>query len=121
MKSGSSESYVPDRGDIIKINFDPQAGKEQAGFRRAIVLSPKNYNKFGLALLCPITSKEKSKSGRGRFEVKLPEGMISHGVVLTDHLKSSDWQARGATFVEKASPEIIKEVIEKILALLPIE
>jgi len=108
-------SYIPGRGDIIWIDFNPQKGHEQAGRRPAIILSPESYNKIvGLALICPITSQVKGYP----FEVFLIEGMQISGVVLVDQVKSLDWKARKAQFIEKAPLEIIQEVIAKILPLL---
>ena len=86
--------YVPDRGDIVWLNFTPQAGHEQAGHRPALVLSPAAYNgKTGLMLCCPITSQVKGYP----FEVRLDAGADAQGVVLSDQVKSLDWQARQAT------------------------
>ena len=66
------KEYIPQRGDLIWIDMQPQAGHEQSGRRPAIVLSPENYNdKVGLALLCPITNQVKGYP----FEVILPEGL----------------------------------------------
>jgi mRNA interferase MazF len=86
-------AYVPERGDVVWITFNPQAGHEQAGYRPAVVLSPKTYNgKVGLALLCPITSQIKGYP----FEVEVPEGLSVNGVILSDQVKSLDWKARNA-------------------------
>jgi len=84
--------YVPERGEIVWLEFDPQAGHEQAGRRPALVISPKDYNaKVGLALVCPITSKIKGYP----FEVVLPPGLIT-GAVLSDQVSSLDWRVRNA-------------------------
>jgi len=86
--------YVPERGDVVWLNFTPQAGHEQAGHRPALVLSPAAYNgKTGLMLCCPITSQVKGYP----FEVRLDAGADAQGVVLSDQVKSLDWQARQAT------------------------
>ena len=86
-------AYVPDRGDIVWLTFDPRAGREQAGRRPALILSPASYNgKVGLALACPITSRVKGYP----FEVPLPRSLAVSGVVLSDHIKSLDWRARKA-------------------------
>ena len=107
-------SYVPDRGDIIWLNFTPQSGYEQAGKRPALVLSPINYNsKVGLMIACPITSKIKGYP----FEVTLTADKIK-GVVLSDQVKSLDWRAIKATFIERASNKIVQEVQEKLLVLI---
>lgn len=109
-----NSDYVPERGDIVWLDFNPQAGREQHGRRPAFVVSPKNYNaKTSLALLCPITSQIKGYP----FEVSLTSAMITEGVIITDQVKSLDWRARNATFVEKASKQIIDEVIHKISLL----
>ena len=107
-------SYIPDRGDFVWLNFTPQAGHEQRGKRPAIVISPQNYNKVtSLALCCPITSNIKGYP----FEV-LSNGKKVKGAILSDHLRSLDWKARKAKFIEKAKPEILKECVEKISPLL---
>ncbi|GAW94098.1 endoribonuclease MazF [Calderihabitans maritimus] len=107
--------YIPDRGDILWIQFNPQKGHEQAGRRPALVISPALYNgKVGLALLCPITNQVKGYP----FEVKLPAGLKISGVILADQIKNLDWQARRAEFICKAPEEIVAEVREKILVLL---
>jgi len=110
-----SNKYAPDRGDIVWLNFVPQAGHEQSGFRPALVLSPKNYNELvGLALFCPITSKIKGYP----FEVLLPHKKEISGAILSDQIKSLDWRVRKAKFITKASAQIIEEVIAKARTLL---
>ena len=110
-----TSSYIPDAGDLIWLTFDPQAGREQAGRRPALVLSPAAYNeKSGLALVCPITSREKGYP----FEVPLPEGMPISGVVLSDHLKSLDWKQRKAEFVVRVQAGILSEVLARLAPLL---
>ncbi|OGZ96847.1 MAG: mRNA-degrading endonuclease [Candidatus Sungbacteria bacterium RIFCSPLOWO2_02_FULL_54_10] len=92
--------YIPDRGDIAWISFDPQRGREQAKRRPAVVLSPYRYNqKTGLALVCPITAHAKGYP----FEVGVRDGKIS-GVVLSDHMRSVDWRARRAVLIQKLDP-----------------
>ena len=87
----AARKYVPDRGDIVWLQFTPQAGHEQAGHRPALVLSPASYNRrSGLMLCCPITSRVKGYP----FEVALGEGEDLAGVVLADQVKSLDWKAR---------------------------
>ncbi len=86
-------AYVPSRGDVVWLTFNPQSGHEQAGRRPAVVLSPRAYNaKVGLAIFCPVTSKVKGYP----FEVALPEGFAVQGVILADQVKSLDWRARRA-------------------------
>ncbi len=107
--------YIPDRGDAVWITLDPQAGHEQMGRRPALVLSPAAYNdRVGLALFCPITGQAKGYP----FEVEVPPGLAVTGVVLADHVKSLDWQARKAAKICSVPKEIVAAVISKLNALL---
>ncbi len=107
-------AYVPDRGDLVWLNFSPQAGHEQRGKRPAIIISAKAYNqKTNLAVCCPITSNQKGYP----FEVKV-DGKKINGVVLSDHLKSLDWKARKIKFIEKSVTSVIEECIQKISAII---
>ena len=107
-------AYIPEKGDLIWLNFTPQSGHEQAGQRPAIVLSPSKYNsKTGLLIACPITSKIKGYP----FEVQINCKKIN-GVVLSDQVKNLDWKTRNATFIEKASSDTLINVQEKLLLLL---
>jgi len=109
-------AYIPDRGDLVWLNFNPQAGREQAKRRPALVLSPHAYNrKVGLVIVCPITSKVKGYP----FEVELPSHLQVAGVVLADQVKSMDWQVREIEFIDKAPNPVIQDVSGKIKALLP--
>ena len=108
-------AYVPECGDAIWINFNPQAGHEQAGRRPAIVLSPQSYNgKVGLCLLCPITSKVKGYP----FEVSIPAKLEVKGVVLSDQAKSLDWRVRNAEFITDLPEAVVIEVLKKLKSLL---
>lgn len=107
------KKYIPERGDIIWIDFDPQTGREQAKRRPALVLSPAHYNRHGLALCCPFTSKIKNYP----FEVVMTdEGGAS--AVLADQIKCMDWKMRKAAFKAKAPPEVLKKTVYMIGALL---
>jgi mRNA interferase MazF len=109
-----TNDYIPDRGDIIKVNFDPQAGHEQKGTRAAFVITQKKYNSaVGLAVVCPITNKIKGFP----FEVLLPEGLSIKGVILADHVKSLDWKARKAEFITKAPQSVTHDTLN-IISLL---
>ncbi len=115
VESRRAGRYVPDRGDLVWLVFDPQAGHEQAGRRPALVLSPKGYNaKTGLALFCPVTTKIKGYP----FEVELAAKNKVSGAVLTDQIKSLDWQARQARFIDKITSSAWEDVMAKIRALL---
>lgn len=110
-----SKAFVPKRGDIVWIDFDPQSGHEQAGRRPALVISPVAYNeKIGLALLCPITSQVKGYP----FEVAIPRGLSVSGVILADQIKSLDWRSREAEFGCDAPHETVDLVLEKLSTLL---
>ena len=107
--------YSPNRGDIVWINFNPQAGHEQAGRRPALILSPKSYNsKVGLAILCPITSKRKGYP----FEVQIPEGLSISGVILSDQAKSMDWKIRNTEFICKLDNQSVEQVLQMLNTLL---
>jgi mRNA interferase MazF len=108
-------SYAPDRGDLVRLEFNPQAGHEQAGHRPALVISPGAYNRrVGLALFCPITTHVKGYP----FEVALPAGSPVGGVVLSDQIKSLDWRARKARRIAKAPAVVIDEVLGKLATLV---
>lgn len=112
----SKTVYVPERGDIVWLSFDPQAGHEQAGRRPALVLSPSSYNRLtGLMLCCPITNQIKGYP----FEVAIAgKGAKTTGVALADQVKSLDWEIRKAEKKGTASPEITEEVLGKLSTLL---
>jgi mRNA interferase MazF len=110
-----SRPYCPDAGDFIWLNFRPQEGREQAGRRCALVLSPRSYNsKTSLCIVCPTTNQVKGYP----FEVALPTGFPVSGVVLSDQVKSLDWAARGSQFICKGEAATIREVLAKIKALI---
>jgi mRNA interferase MazF len=105
--------FVPDAGDIVWLNFVPQAGHEQAGHRPALVLSPAAYNdKTSLMICCPLTTQIKNYP----FEVLI--GGTPPSAVLADQVKSVDWKARKATRKAAASAGELEEVRAKIRALI---
>lgn len=109
------KSYIPKRGDLVWMEFNPQAGHEQAGKRPALVISPERYNqKTGLLLACPITSHIKGYP----FEVQLPPELSIQGVVLADQIKNLDWQVRKAQFVCNAPENTLQEVVVKVRLLI---
>jgi len=111
----STTTYVPERGDAVWINFNPQAGHEQAGKRPALVVSPASYNgRVGLAWLCPITNKIKGYP----FEVNIPDGLAVTGAILSDQIKSLDWRARNVAFLCRLPDKIVEEVLAKARTLL---
>ena len=108
-------SYVPDAGDLMWLSFSPQAGREQAGRRPALVLSPRSYNgPAGLCVVCPVTSQVKDYP----FEVALPDHLPVQGVVLADHAKSVDWRQRQAEHIGIAPAETLDQVRAKLKPLL---
>lgn len=106
-------SYVPDRGDIIWINFDPQAGHEQASHRPALVLTPKAYNrKTSLCVVCPLTTRIKG------YPFEVPLGTEGKSVVLADQIKSLDWKARKARRKGSVDHKVLNQVCALISALI---
>lgn len=107
-------AYIPSKGDLIWLDFSPQAGHEQKGKRPALVISSREYNKkTHLSLCCPVTSNRKGYP----FEVVL-KGKKIKGVILADHIKNLDWKKRKAKFIEKTKSNTVSECIEKIIALI---
>jgi mRNA interferase MazF len=107
--------YIPSRGDIVYLDFDPSKGHEQRGHRPAFVISPLSYNeRSSLALFMPITKQQKGYP----FEVLLPSELKIQGVILSDQIKCLDWKARSVQFVEIAPEGVIEEVEAKIEPLL---
>ena len=106
---------APDRADLVWLSFSPQAGREQAGRRPALVLTPRAFNeRVGLAFVCPITSRIKGYP----FEVALRGIGDIAGVVLVDQLRSLDWRARQAELAGKAPAAVMDEVLAKLRPLL---
>ena len=109
----AAPGYVPDAGDIVWLQFNPQAGHEQAGHRPAVVLSPASYNgRAGMIVCCPMTTRIKGYP----FEVALAG--VTPSVVLADQVKSQDWRARNATRKGQVSPAELAQVRAKLKALI---
>ena len=107
--------YIPNRGDLVWLSFNPQSGHEQSGRRPALVLSPKAYNfKVGLLLACPITNKVKNYP----FEVPLSSDETISGVVLSDQVKSLDWRSRKVELISSVPESLLCEVLAKLNAIL---
>jgi mRNA interferase MazF len=112
--SGRS-TFIPERGDVVKMSFDPHSAHGQSGWRPALVVSPGAYNRASsLALLCPITSRVKGYP----FEVPLPEDVGVAGVVLADQIRSLDWRARNAKLVARAPEAVVREVLARLEPLV---
>jgi len=105
--------YVPDSGEVVWLDFSPQAGHEQAGHRPALVLSPAKYNRLaGLMICCPMTTQRKGYA----FEVAIADTV--HSAVLADQIKSVDWRSRKAARKGKVSAGELAEVRAKMMALI---
>jgi len=105
--------YVPDAGDVVWLEFSPQAGHEQAGHRPALVLSPASYNgKTGMMICCPMTTQIKGYP----FEVVISASPPS--AILSDQVKSLDWKARRAKRKASVGAKKLDEVREKLRALI---
>ncbi len=112
----AARDYVPDAGDVVWLEFDPQAGHEQAGHRPALVISPASYNrKAGLMVCCPMTTRIKGHPFEVHTEV---DGAAS--AVLSDQVKSLDWRVRGAKKKGAVPANVMDHVRAKIKALLVI-
>ena len=108
-------AYIPDRGEVVWISLDPQAGQEQSGHRPALVFSPASYNaKVGLMLCCPITSQAKGYP----FEVVIEDNPKVSGVVLADQVKSLDWKSRYTKKLCKVSQAVLDETLNKLKAVI---
>ncbi|CAN5479276.1 endoribonuclease MazF [soil metagenome] len=104
----TKKRFVPDRGDVVRISFDPPTGRGRAGKRPAVVLSPRRYNEVvGSAIMCPITSKHKAYP----LEVVLPSTSVVKGAVPTDHVRSLDLVGRKATYREALPKRTIREIL----------
>jgi len=116
MVTRSVPPYLPQVGDIVWLDFDPQAGREQAKRRPALVVTEQSYNRAsGLAIVCPLTSRRKP------YPFALPVNIDKvEGAVLVDHIKSMDWAARRATFHSKADPALLAKVRAYLGVLLGI-
>lgn len=110
-----TKPYIPARGHIVYLDFDPTKGHEQRGHRPAFVISPRSYNaKSSLALFMPITRQQKGYP----FEVTLSSELQIRGAILVDQIKCLDWQARKIQFVEAVGDRLVEEVQAKIEPLI---
>jgi len=99
--------YVPEQGDIVALNFDPQSGHEQKGRRPAIIISNKTFNQhLGLAFACPITNTKRDFP----FHVKVQSDNIT-GYIMSEQMKSIDYNARNIKFIEKANQNTINQIL----------
>lgn len=100
--------FVPEKGDLVALSFDPQSGHEQKGRRPALVISNYLFNKHtGLAIVCPVTNTDR----RMPFHLPLPGTSAVSGFVMVEQIKSIDYQARKARFIEQAPPPLLADVL----------
>lgn len=101
------KEYIPQKGDLVILTFDPSAGHEQQGRRPALILSNEAFNKaLGLAVACPITNTNRNFP----FHVELKSENLT-GFIMTEQIKSIDYKVRKAKFVEKVSDEVLAKVL----------
>jgi len=111
-------SYVPKRGDIIRLDFDPSAGHEQQGTRPALVLSPEAFNRFGIALACPVTRGGAFARGKAWTVALAGTGLTTDGVVLCNQVRTVDWKAHRAQFIEAVPADLIADVLARVATLV---
>lgn len=101
------KEYIPKKGDLVILTFDPSAGHEQQGSRPALIISNEVFNKHvGLAIACPITNTDRNFP----FHVKVESDKLT-GFIMTEQIKSIDYKARKVKFVEKVSDEVMGKVL----------
>ncbi|KKM10748.1 toxin MazF [Clostridiales bacterium PH28_bin88] len=109
--------YIPEQGDIVFLEFDPQAGHEQKGTRPALVVSNNSYNKFTkIAMVCPITNTNRDFP----LHIELDERTKTTGVIICEQVKALDIHARNVSFYEKAPKDIVKEVADILIGFVEI-
>jgi mRNA interferase MazF len=100
--------YIPQKGDYIIANFDPQSGHEQKGARPALVISNTAFNELtGLAIVCPLTNSERNFP----LHVAVTGDLKIHGFVMVEQVKSIDFQTRQVKTIGKASQSLLEEVL----------
>ncbi|GMO54818.1 MAG: endoribonuclease MazF [Termitinemataceae bacterium] len=106
------------QGDIIWLDFDPQAGHEQRGRRPALILSNESFNNFSkLAIVCPITNRDKDHP----FHIKLDDRTKTTGVILCDQVRTLDINARNFEFIENVTDDILLDVLDIVNGFIEIE
>ena len=112
-------AYVPDRGDIVHLNFDPASGEEMKGLHFGLVVSPKLFNSRGLAMICPISQGAAAIARtHGTVVTLMGCGTDTQGAVHCHQLKALDWRMRKAKFKEKVPQEINDEVAARLDSIL---
>lgn len=116
-RRSSRARYVPQRGDVVRLDFDPSVGHEQQGMRPALILSPDAFNRFGMALACPITRGGAFARGRAWTVALTNPGLLTGGVVLCNQARIVDWQIRRAQFIEAVPADIVNDVLARVATL----
>ncbi len=107
--------YVPEKGDFVWLEFDPQAGHEQKGNRPALVLSPESFNRrMGFAFVCPISNTQR----KNPFYVPIPKQEAVTGVIMADQLRSLDFKSRKAQYIADCPSLIVQDVLRRIKPIL---
>ena len=114
----TSRKYVPQRGDIVLLTLDPTLGHEQRGTRPALVISPTAFNRFNLAMVCPITHGGNFARGQSWTVPLTGLGLKTDGVVLANQARILDWAERRAKFIETVPDDVAAEVIARVAAIL---
>lgn len=108
-------AYIPKRGDIVMMNFNPQIGFEQQGRRPALVVSNNTYNRHcKMAMVCPITNTDKAHA----FHIRLTNATQTTGVILCDQVRALDLSARDAVFKESIPDDIIDDAVDLICSFI---
>jgi mRNA interferase MazF len=106
------------QGDIVWLNFDPQAGHEQRGRRPALIVSNESFNNFSkLAIVCPITNRDKDHP----FHIKLDDRTRTSGVILCDQARTLDINARNFKYIESLAADTLLDVLDIIQGFIEIE
>ncbi len=106
--------YIPEQGDIVVLNFDPQSGHEQKGRRPAIIVSNKIFNQYlGLAYACPITNTKRDFP----FHIEVASEQIT-GFIMVEQMKSIDYNSRKIKFIEKANQETVNELLSIVESII---
>lgn len=110
---------IPERGDILHLQFDPASGMEMIGKHFCLVVSPRAFNaRFRLAMVCPISGGAAAVARNSGFLISLMgSGLRTDGSIHAHQLKSLDWASRQATFVEKVPDSILQEVLDCLFAV----
>lgn len=106
-------NYIPDRGDVVILDFDPTRGKEQKGKRPGVIMSLKEFNQYGLCYVLPITSKSKGYNSEVPFT-----GNVIKGNILTNQMKCIDWTIRNLKYIEKIDSSVLFEIEVRLRTIL---